>query len=143
MMNSDVKTLVPSLLEFINSDLFTLENLSTSVKLSTVNTDDARKKCESWMTITEFLPLKFYALLETCPDMIVTEKFDKRFIRAPKAYAFEKYGLTNMWRPIMILNKCPDIKRFGVGNFEYIRCYNITAFSELMSVLIARVQNGE
>lgn len=54
--------------------------------------------------------------------------------------AFEKYGTTNMWRPLMILNRCPTINRF---DFEFIRYFDINVLTKVLSVLIARVQNNE
>ena len=57
-----------------------------------------------------------------------------------KFIAYDKYGITNMWRPIMILNRCANITDF---NFKFIRYYNIQSFSKVMSVLISRVQHDE
>ena len=44
MMTSDVKTLVPSLIDYINSDLFTLENISSSVILQQQNDEDSNSQ---------------------------------------------------------------------------------------------------
>ena len=136
MINSDVKTLVPSLIEYINSDLFTLDNISSEVTLShTSSTDDTN---ESWNVIIDYLPLQFYRLIESYSNMYTIEKFDKKYIHNPKMCAYDKYQSTNMWRPLMILNRCPSILKF---DFEFIRYYNITTFSNVLSVLISRVQN--
>lgn len=140
-MNSDVKTIVPSLIEYINSDLFTLENISDTISLSnnkissvsTISTD-------TWDIVISYLPLEFYKLIESYSNIYTIEEFDKKYIRNPKLCAYDKYGLTNMWRPLMILNRCPTITRF---NFDFIRYYNINVFSNIISVLISRVQNNE
>lgn len=149
-MTSDEKTTVPSLLSYIHSDLFTLGNISTSTILN-VGTDtqtipSSTKEDEvvyipdqRWETIIKYIPLEYYRMIESYPDMYYVEEFDQKYIRNPKMCAYEKYGSTNMWRPLMILNRCPTISDF---NFEFIRYYNITTFSRVLSVLISRQQHG-
>lgn len=140
-MNSDVKTIVPSLIEYINSDLFTLENISDIVSLSNNKSGSVSTiSTDTWDVVVSYLPLEFYKLIESYSNIYTIEEFDKKYIRNPKMCAYDKYGLTNMWRPLMILNRCPSITRF---NFEYIRYYNINVFSNIISVLISRVQNNE
>lgn len=137
-MTSDEKTVVPSLLSYIASDLFKLENISSSVKLTLEEQSDEVQdilNTRSWMAVVSYLPLEFYRLIESYPDMYTIEEFDEKYIRNPKMCAYEKYGSTNMWRPLMILNRCPSITEF---NFKFIRYYNIEKFSNLLSVLIAR-----
>ena len=136
MMDSDQKTLLPSLIEYINSDLFTLDNISSSETLQVQNTDGSLAK---WDAIISYLPLKFFQIIESYPDMYTTEVFDKKYKRNPKLCAYEKYDSTNMWRPLMILNRCPNIRFF---DFQFIRYYNIAKFTEVLSVLISRVQNN-
>lgn len=140
MMTSDMKTVVPSLIEYINSDLFTLENISSSTILTVPDSTNIDGSIAEWETIISYLPLKFYRLIESYPDIYTIEDFDKKYIRNPKLCAYDRYGSTNMWRPLMILNRCPSITKF---NFEFIRYYNITIFSNILSVLISRVQNNE
>lgn len=140
MMTSDEKTLNPSLIQYINSDLFTLDNISSSVTLTIPNGVSIDGSIEKWETVVNYLPLKFYKLIESYPNMYSIEEFDKKYIRNPKLCAYERYGLTNMWRPLMILNRCPTINRF---DFEFIRYYNITEFSNVLSVLISRAKNNE
>jgi hypothetical protein len=152
MMTSDEKTVVPALLNYIRSDLFTFRNLSKNVKLTIPSTSaivkdnkvietDSSDPSTSWMSVISYLPLEFYRIIESYPNMVVIEEFDKKYIRNPKMCAYERYGSTNMWRPLMILNRCPTIANF---NFEhYIRYYNITTFSNLLSVLISRAQQDE
>lgn len=145
MMTSDEKTLISSLTNYINSDLFTLKNISTEVTLEvqkqykdtdgTTTTDTY-----DWGVIASYLPLKFYRIIESYPDIYSYEEFDKKYIRNPKMCAYERYGSTNMWRPLMILNRCPSIMRF---NFQYIKYFNIAAFTNVLSVLISRVRNNE
>ena len=72
--------------------------------------------------------------------MITIEKFDRKYARNPKLCAYERYGMTNMWRPLMILNRCPTITRFS---FQFIKYYNIEKLAEVLSVLMARVNNDE
>ena len=140
MMDSDQKTLLTSLIEYINSDLFTLDNISSSVTLQVQNTDDeGNATLAEWDTVISLLPLKFFQIIESYPDMYTTEVFDKKYKRNPKLCAYEKYDSTNMWRPLMILNRCPNIRFF---DFEFIRYYNIAKFTEVLSVLISRVQNN-
>ena len=138
IMTSDEKTIIPSLINYLNSDLFTLDNISSSVKLTIPN--DADNSSASWESVVSYLPLKFYRLIESYQDIYSIEKFDKKYIRNPKMCAYERYGSTNMWRPLMILNRCPTINRF---NFEFIRYYDITKFTSIVSVLMSRVQNDE
>lgn len=140
MMTSDEKTLNPSLIQYINSDLFTLDNISSSVTLTIPDGVSIDGSIEKWETVVNYLPLKFYKLIESYPNMYSIEEFDKKYIRNPKLCAYERYGLTNMWRPLMILNRCPTINRF---DFEFIRYYNITEFSNVLSVLISRAKNNE
>lgn len=140
MMTSDEKTLNPSLIQYINSDLFTLDNISSSVTLTIPDGVSIDGSIEKWETVVNYLPLEFYRLIESYPNMYSIEEFDKKYIRNPKLCAYERYGLTNMWRPLMILNRCPTINRF---DFEFIRYYNITEFSNVLSVLISRAKNNE
>ena len=137
MMNSDQKTLLPSLIDYINSDLFTLDNISTSVTLQVENTDSSLAE---WDAVISYLPLKFFQIIESYPGMYTTEVFDKKYKCNPKLCAYERYESTNMWRPLMILNRCPNIRFF---NFQFIRYYNIAKFTEVLSVLISRVQSNE
>lgn len=95
---------------------------------------------DQWNVIVSYLPLRFYQIIESYPDIYTYEEFDKKYIRNPKMCAFEKYGTTNMWRPLMILNRCPTINRF---DFEFIRYFDINVLTKVLSVLIARVQNNE
>lgn len=138
-MTSDEKTLVPSLLKYIRSDLFTLGNISTKVQLSL----DEEKlvndvlNSHTWEAVVSYLPLEYFRLIESYPDMYTLEKFDLKYARNPKLCAYERYGSTNMWRPLMILNRCPTITRF---NFPFIRYYNIEKFSTVLAVLIVRCQ---
>ena len=140
MMTSDEKTLNPSLIQYINSDLFTLDNISSSVTLTIPDGVSIDGSIEKWETVVNYLPLEFYKLIESYPNMYSVEEFDKKYIGNPKLCAYERYGLTNMWRPLMILNRCPTINRF---DFEFIRYYNITEFSNVLSVLISRAKNNE
>jgi hypothetical protein len=136
-MTSDEKTLLPSLLNYINSDLFTIKNISSSITLvkSNKNTLDDIVK---WDAILEYLPLKFYKIIDSIDGISNIEEFDKKYIRNPKMCAYERYGTTNMWRPLMILNRCPTIMDF---NFKFIRYYDIEKFTNILSVLISRVQS--
>lgn len=152
MMTSEEKTAVPALLRYIRSDLFSFGNLSKSVQLivpsttaivknNTIIETDQSNPSITWKSVISYLPLEFYRIIESYPNMVITEEFDKKYVRNPKMCAYDKYGLTNMWRPLMILNRCPTIYDF---NFEkFIRYYNITTFSNLLSVLISRAQNDE
>jgi hypothetical protein len=140
MMDSDQKTLLPSLIEYINSDLFTLDNISSSTTLQVESTDaDGKATLAQCDAIISYLPLKFFRIIESYPDMYTTEVFDKKYKRNPKLCAYEKYDTTNMWRPLMILNRCPNIRFF---DFPFIRYYNIAKFTEVLSVLISRVQSN-
>ena len=135
MMTSDQKTLIPSLISYINSDLFTLSNISDEVTLEVQKDNDTLNQ---WDVIVSYLPLKFYRIIESYPDIYSYEEFDKKYIRNPKMCAYDRYGTTNMWRPLMILNRCPSITRF---DFPYIKYFNINALQSILSVLISRVQN--
>ena len=153
-MTSDEKTLIPSLLKCENSDLYAIGNISKSIVLNLQN-DDVRKMIlnsenvpyippHRWEAIISYLPLEFYRLIESYnlgvgKKMFYTEEFDyKNYKCNPKKYCYDKYGMTNMWRPIMILNRCPNITEF---NFRFIRYYDIENFSKIMSVLISRMQH--
>lgn len=138
MLNSDQKTLLPSLIEYVNSDLFTLDNISSSTTLVVPDENNINGALEKWDIVTHYLPLKFYKLIESYPDIYTIEEFDKKYVRNPKMCAYDRYGSTNMWRPLMILNRCPSITKF---DFDFIRYYNITTFSNVLSVLISRVRN--
>ena len=137
MMTSDEKTFVSSLIRYIQSDLFTFKNIASSVVLET-NEKDILDNDAKWEVVVNYLPLKFYEIINSIPDMVHIEEFDEKYIRNPKLCAYEKYNTTNMWRPLMILNKCPTIMDF---NFKFIRYYNIEKFSNILSVLISRVQS--
>jgi len=137
VMTSDEKTLVPSLIRYIESDLFTFENISSSVTLE-ASENDILGNPAKWEAVISYLPLKFYRIIDSIGDMFTIEEFDKKYIRNPKMCAYDRYGTTNMWRPLMILNRCPNIMDF---NFEYIRYYNIEKFTNILSVLISRVQS--
>ena len=140
-MTSDEKTLLPSLLSYIKSDLFTFDNISTSAKLSMEESqivDDVLHE-HTWEAVVSYLPIEFFRLIESYPDMVTIEEFDLKYARNPKLCAYDRYGLTNMWRPLMILNRCPTITRF---NFPYIRYYNIEKFTSVLAVLIARCQSS-
>ena len=130
-MTSDEKTLLPSLLSLEQSDLFTFSNITNSVKLTIP--DD-----ESWEAVINMLPLEYYRIIESIPDMYTIEEFDKKYIRNPKLCAYERYGTTNMWRPLLILNRCPSISRF---NFDYIPYFNIEKFTNVISLLMSRKQD--
>ena len=138
-MTTDEKTLIPSLISYIRSDLFTLENISTSVTLSRDDSElaDDELNAKQWDAVISDLPLEFFRLIESYPDMVSVEEFDPKYRMNPKLCAYERYGLTNMWRPLMILNRCPSILDF---DFPFIRYYNIERFTQLMTVLIARCQ---
>jgi len=136
-MTSDEMTLLPSLLKYIESDLFTFKNISSSVLLE-APTKDILGNDAKWEAVVSYLPLKFYRIINSITDMITIEDFDPKYIRNPKLCAYERYGSTNMWRPLMILNRCPTIMDF---NFKFIRYYNIEKFSNILSVLISRVQS--
>lgn len=137
MMTSDEKTLLPSLLNYINSDLFTFNNISSSVTLVKSN-DQSNISIAKWDVVINYLPLKFYQIIDSINGMYTIEEFDKKYIRNPKMCAYERYGSTNMWRPLMILNRCPTIMDF---NFKFIRYYDIEKFTNILSVLISRVQS--
>lgn len=136
-MTSDEKTLIPSLLNYIDSDLFTFKNITSSVTLI-ANEEDILNNLAGWQAVVTQLPLEFFDIINSIDGMTTTEKFDKKYIRNPKMCAYDRYGTTNMWRPLMILNKCPTIMDF---NFEWIRYYDIDKLSNIISVLISRVQS--
>ena len=138
MMTSDQKTLVPSLIKYINSDLFTFNNISSSVTLVADEPDIEGNDLSKWDVVISQLPLKFFDIINSIDDISSVENFDLKYVRNPKKYAYDKYGTTNMWRPIMILNKCPSMMDF---NFKYIKQYNIEKFTNILSVLISRVQS--
>ncbi len=144
MMTSDEKTLVPSLIDYINSDLFTLENISTSVILQNDDENSNSQQddviASQWEAVINLLPLRFYQIIESYPNMYTIEEFDTKYRSNPKLCAYDRYNTTNMWRPLMILNRCPTISRF---DFKFIRYYNIKTFSRVLSVLISRVQQNE
>ena len=48
MMTSDEKTLNPSLIQYINSDLFTLDNISSSVTLTIPDGISIDGSMEKW-----------------------------------------------------------------------------------------------
>lgn len=138
MMTSDQKTLVPSLLKYIDSDLFTFDNISSSVTLVADEPDILGNDISKWDVVVSQLPLKFFNVINDISGISTVEDFDPKYIRNPKKCAYERYGSTNMWRPLMILNKCPTIMDF---NFKYIKYYNIEKFTNILSVLISRVQS--
>ena len=138
MMTSDQKTLVPSLLKYIDSDLFTFDNISSSVTLEADEPDILGNDISKWDVVVSQLPLKFFNIINDINGISTVEDFDPKYIRNPKKCAYERYGSTNMWRPLMILNRCPNIMNF---NFKYIRYYNIEKFTNILSVLISRVQS--
>ena len=137
-MTSDQKTYVPSLLNYIDSDLFTFNNISSSVTLVANEPNILGDSISKWDAVISQLPLKFFNVINDIDGIYTVEKFDKKFIRNPKMCAYERYGSTNMWRPLMILNKCPSIMDF---NFEWIKYYNIEKFTNILSVLISRDQS--
>ena len=69
MMTSDEKTLNPSLIQYINSDLFTLDNISSSVTLTIPDGVSIDGSIEKWETVVNYLPLEFYKLIESYPNM--------------------------------------------------------------------------
>lgn len=137
MMTSDEKTLLPSLLNYINSDLFTFDNISSSVTL-VKPIDSSNVSLAKWDVVINYLPLKFYQIIDSISGIYTIEEFDKKYIRNPKMCAYDRYDTTNMWRPLMILNRCPTIMDF---NFKFIRYYDIEKFTNILSVLISRVQS--
>ncbi len=151
-MTSDEKTFLPSLIQLIKSDLFTFRNISSSITLEvpnsgmTLNTasdsafdaadaENFMRDTSKWEAVITYLPLEFFDMITSIEGMVQVEEFDKKYIRNPKKCAYEKYGTTNMWRPLMILNRCPKIQDF---NFEYIQYYDIEKFSNVMSLLMSR-----
>ena len=139
MMTSDEKTLLPSLLNYINSDLFTFDNISSSVTLVRP-IDSSNISLAKWDVVINYLPLKFYQIIDSINGIYTIEEFDKKYIRNPKMCAYDRYDTTNMWRPLMILNRCPTIMDF---NFKFIRYYDIEKFTNILSVLISRVEDSE
>ena len=139
MMTSDEKTLLPSLLNYINSDLFTFDNISSSVTLVRP-IDSSNISLAKWDVVINYLPLKFYQIIDSINGIYTIEEFDKKYIRNPKMCAYDRYDTTNMWRPLMILNRCPTIMDF---NFKFIRYYDIEKFTNILSVLISRVEGSE
>ena len=103
------------------------------------NTTPLPELLDKWNVIISYLPLKFYRIIESYPDIYSYEEFDRKYTRNPKMCAYERYGTTNMWRPLMILNRCPNITKF---DFKYIRYYDINVFTKILSILISRVQNN-
>ena len=124
---------------YINSDLFTFKNISSLVTLEAQENDILNDPAK-WEIVVSMLPLKFFNLISSIDDMVSIEEFDKKYIRNPKLCAYERYGTTNMWRPLMIINKCPTIMDF---KFKYIRYFNIEKFTNILSVLISRMQYDE
>ena len=136
-MTSDQKTLLPSLINLIRSDLFTFRNITSSTTLI-VNEQDILGNLSGWEAVISMMPLEFFDVINSIEGITTIEEFDKKYIRNPKMCAYDRYGTTNMWRPLMILNKCPTIMNF---DFEYIRYYNIEKLSNIISVLVSRVQS--
>ena len=153
MMTSDEKTLIPSLIRLIKSDLFTFKNISSSITLEVPNSGmtsndadvdeehaqlakDFMEETSKWEAVISYLPLEFYRIIESIPDMITTEEFNPKYRMNPKLCAYERYGTTNMWRPLMILNKCPRIMDF---DGKYMRFYNIELFTNVITILMSRV----
>lgn len=132
MLTSDEKTLLPSLLSYTKSDLFTIENISSPITLEIQTDDDTIKK---WDTIVSYLPMEFVRQIESTSGIYTIEKFDKKYSMNPKLCAYDRYGITNMWRPLMILNRCASIMDF---KFDYIRYFDMKVFQDTMSVLISR-----
>lgn len=132
MLTSDEKTLLPSLLSYTKSDLFTLKNISSPITLKIETDEDTFNK---WDTIITYLPMEFVRQIESTDGIYTIEKFDKKYSMNPKLCSYDKYGITNMWRPLMILNRCPSIMDF---DFDYIRYFNMNVFQSTMSVLISR-----
>ena len=137
-MTSDQKTYVPSLIKYIESDLFTFNNISSSVTLVANEPDILGNDISKWEVVVSYLPLKFFNVINEIEGIYTVEKFDKKYVCNPKKCAYERYNTTNMWRPLMWLNKCPTIQDF---NFEFIKYYNIEKFTSILSVLISRVQS--
>jgi hypothetical protein len=146
-MTSDEKTSISSLLNYENSDLFTIGNISKQVTLHASRSNltvDGYTPPNSWISVIQYLPLEFFSMIESyniydSSKMYNVEKFDHKYAHNPKLYVYDKYGITNMWRPIMILNKCPSIIDF---DFDYIKFYDMNRFENLMSVLISRMQHS-
>lgn len=162
LLTSDEKTVIPSLLNYESSDLFKIGNISKSITVNLQNDEikamlnDLYRKRKNgdelppyipphrWEVVLNYLPLEFYRLIESYQlenneRMYYIEDFNQMtYACNPKKYAYDKYGITNMWRPIMILNRCANITDF---NFKFIRYYDIKNFSKVMSVLISRVQH--
>lgn len=145
-MTSDEKTSISSLLEYINADLYTLGNISNSTTLRVPQTEaylGAYLPPTNWEVVLNYVPLEFFHMIESYNNtgkMYQIEEFNKEKYQCnPKLYAYDKYGVTNMWRPIMILNRCPSIMEF---KFDYIKYYDINYFSKLMAILISRMEHA-
>ena len=144
-ITKSVKLINPNSKELVDSTSTESQNVESekvvsvlplrTVKSTTVESEKIYKDRE-WYAVTEMLPLDFYRIIESIPNMYTVEKFDIKYIRNPKKCAYDRYGTTNMWRPLMILNRCPSINNF---NFEYIRYFNIEKFSSVMSILMSRM----
>ena len=147
-MTSDEKTNIPSLINYESSDLFTIGNISQSVTVNLQNdelltllrngTNAPYIPPFKWDVVLSYLPLEFYRLIESYQSdvnehMYDIEDFNPKYRCNPKLYAYDKYGMTNMWRPIMILNRCANITDF---DFKFIRYYNIQSFSKVLSILL-------
>ena len=77
-MDSETKTLLPSLLSYINSDLFSFSSISTSMEFNKADDVDPTL-IDKWAAVISYLPLKFYQVIESYPDMIQWEEFDKKY----------------------------------------------------------------
>jgi len=146
MMTSEQKTSISSLMDYINSDLYAIGNISNTTTLTVPQTEQLRGTYlppNKWEIVLNYIPLEFFQLIQTYDEygnMINYEPFDQaKYKHNPKLYAFDKYGLTNMWRPIMILNRCPSILDF---DFKIIRYFDIKNFSMLMAILISRMERS-
>lgn len=132
MMTSDVKTNLSSLINHQRSDMFSIDNISS---LKTVSIQgDSNIEFEVNMNL---IPMEFYRLIESRPNMFTVEKFDKKFMYDPKGCAYARYGITNLWRPLLILNRCRSAMDF---NLDRIRYFNIENLSDIMAILIGRKQ---
>ena len=80
MMTSDQKTLVPSLIKFINSDLFTFKNISSSVTLVANEPDIEGNDLSKWDVVISQLPLKFFDIINSIDDISTTENFDLKYV---------------------------------------------------------------
>jgi hypothetical protein len=68
-MTSDAKTFVPSLINYIESDLFTFKNISSSVTLVAPEYDIINNLA-MWDVVVSYLPAKFYKIIDTIPATI-------------------------------------------------------------------------